>query len=165
MKVSVQKNKKGDFQKKLKELVDFGKQSVEVGHFASQGTHKASGISYVDLMKMHEVGGVTSSGGAYPARPVKGHMLMTELSEGMRSAKVREAFKLWESGTLDNEGFFTKVGMTLVEFEKAIFGAAGPLAPNPPSYAAKKGGSNPLIDTGELVDAVSHKTSITGIVK
>ena len=164
MKISVTKGK-GSFHKKLKQLKDLGKQSVEVGHFAEQGTHHSSGMSYVDLMKFHETGGVGAGGVISPPRPVRALMLSYGVKATMTGGFALDTFKKWSEGLLDNDGFFRGIGVHLGYTEKSMFGLGGPLLRNAPYTAELKGEDNPLIETGDLVAHVAYKTSLSkGVV-
>ena len=160
MNITVKKGK-GDFHKKLKQLRQFGKAHVEVGHFASQGQHESIDMSYVDLMKFHHKGGVSESGVSSPSRPVMTHMMMYATKAAANSMSTRQAFKAWSEGRTTNEGFFISLGKVLVQTEKNLFGSSGSLVKNAPFTVALKGRDDPLVDTGDLRDRVAYKTSIS----
>ena len=160
MNITVKKGK-GGFHKKLKQLRQFGKAHVEVGHFASQGQHESIDMSYVDLMKFHHKGGTSPNGVKSPSRPVMAKMVLYGTKAAVNSRLVRSAFKEWSEGRISNEGFFKAVGTTLVQYERGMFGATGPLEKNAPLTIALKGKNDPLIDTEDLIDHVAYKTSIS----
>ena len=165
MRISVKKGK-GNFHKKVAELKKLGKQNVAAGHFAEQGQHKTIDMSYVDLMKFHEKGGVSKDGVSSPSRPVMAHMLTWGTKAAVNSKAVRSAFIEWSEGRLSNEGFFSRVGVSMVQVEKGVFGKAGPLLKNARlTIAMKPQGNDPLIDTGDLIDHVAYRTSISKAIK
>ena len=160
MKISIKKGK-GDFHKKIAQLKKLGQQNVAAGHFAEQGQHEDSEMSYVDLMKFHHKGGTSANGVKSPSRPVRAKMMMYGTRAAVSSKLVRNAFKEWSGGRISNEGFFKALGTTLVQYERSVFGATGPLEPNAALTIALKGKNDPLIATGDLIDHVAYKTSIS----
>jgi len=132
-----------------------------VGHFESQGVH-SSGLSYVDLMRIHHTGGNPSGQVPLPPRPVLDLLVFN--NERLEDPKFKLAFERWKKrtyGESSNAILLEDIGKILRDKEKAIFGS-NKLAPNkvPP-----KDVNNPLIDSGELRNKTALKTSINNIVK
>lgn len=149
------------FQKLVQQLHKINNESVEVGHFKSQGKH-SSGFTYAELMSIHHNGGNPSGRAPLPPRPVLD--LLFFRNQNLTDPAFKTAFKAWGSRTLgerSNAILLEDIGLVLREKEKAVFGSTA-LAPNavPP-----KRRNTPLVDTGDLKSKVAYKTSIGKQVK
>lgn len=121
------------------------KHKCQVGFFASDGEHPHAKMSYVELMRLHEIHGVRSSQGTIHRRAME----MTAIIHGRSvMAKTLKALKAEiKSGYGDTFGVFGR------EFEhhlKATLGNPAILPSNMPSTIAHKGKNTPLVDTGDL---------------
>lgn len=159
IKITARKNKGSPLQRKIDELRKLNKQKVEVGHFASQGEH-GSGMSYVELMRLHN-----AKQDHTPARPILdvfGHNFTS-----FHDTLFNHQKKFWTSSKSPSNTFLLNgIGALLVAEEKKVFGVASADIPmNAPYTVMLKGENTPMVDTQELVKAVSYKTSIDGVVK
>jgi hypothetical protein len=136
-------------------------ESVEVGHFKSQGKH-SSGYTYAELMLIHHNGGNPTGTNYLPPRPVLDLLFFN--NQNLGDPKFKSVFTAWSRRTLSkgsNAILLQDIGAVLRDKEKAIFGSAA-LAPNavPP-----KSRNSPLVATGDLRSKVAYKTSIGNKVK
>lgn len=161
IKVTVEKDLKGSFNTHMQNLFKVDGQGVEVGHFEEQGRHP-SGKTYVELMRFHHTG----DGDLIPPRPVI-TILENFVAEGVLSGAMVESWLIkWTRGRLTTENLLKRIGRVLGQAEQEIFGDTSRLTPNSPKTQILKGGRNtPLVDTGDLREAVSYKTSISGKVR
>lgn len=146
--------------KKLKHLKTIHNQSVAIGHFEDQGKHY-SGLSYVDLMKFHHDG----DGQTVPRRPVITILENFRTRKALNSATTNSLLNKFVGGELSAQQVLTGIGKQVAKEEKKIFGDKGSLAGNTPNTIAVKGADSPLVDTGDLRDAVSYRTSITKTIE
>lgn len=125
--------------------------SVQSGYFIEQGIHSTIGIPYTTLMQNHEFGfGV-------PQR----HLRQSAFDVVSNSKINRKEIKnfLFTGENLDT--YLNKSGARIANTAKSLFGVVSPQVPsNAPMTIALKGGNDtPLVDTGELRDAWSFRTS------
>ncbi len=159
--ISVKPMKKSLTELKLERLLKANKEHVAVGHFEESGVHY-SGFTYPELMKLHHNGN-----DHFPPRPVleilfQNHLQILSHPDVARAMKVYADSKMLEK---DLTKMLRAVGKALAIEETEIFGTSQ-LTVNKKSTEQQKGGRNtPLIDTGELVDEVSYKDSITKVRK
>lgn len=156
----------------LDEVKTLNKQKVEIGHFDEQGTHSNAGMGYVDLMRLHHrahqarmENGATVN---VPARPILD-------VAGARVKSVDGKFSI-QSGLLawgklpitpmSNEKLLQDIGRGISNIEKDVFGVPSARIPMNSEYTVSlKGANTPMVDSTELVNAVSFKTSITKTLK
>lgn len=133
-----------------KKLTKLNDQKVFIGYFNDQGEHKDSGLRYVDLMAIHEFGAPDEN---IPSRPV---MNLTQegglFTEQDRTA-IREAFKGVFIKNIPVSNALDKIGMYYKNKGKNIFGSS--------LLQDTVEGNPPLIDTSELKDNFSYRTSFT----
>lgn len=127
----------------------------QYGYFSSQGKHH-SGLKFPYLAAIHEFGL------DQPRRPVfqitamtKGDLIMgnTKLALKRDFKRIARGMSIKFEDTLDT---FATTGMKLT---KRNFGKTPPLKSNSQATINLKGRNSPLIDTGELMDNMSYKTS------
>jgi len=157
VKVLQQGNKFNQLVKRIRNLAN---ESVEVGHFAQQGTHH-SGMSYPELMRLHHTGG-SSSGVPIPPRPVQ--TILKFRNTKLAKPGINKAFRDYakrKSNRASTGKLLSDIGVFLRDEEKKIFGSPD-LAPNavPP-----KDRNNPLIVTGDLKNKVAYRTSMNKSIK
>ena len=157
--------KKGNTLDKLaKQIHTINGESVEVGHYETQGLHP-SGFTYPELMAIHHTGNPEDN---LPARPVLSILAFRMFSPNrVKDPVIRRAITKWLKGPIapsSNINMLNSIGRELVRKEKAIFGS-GVLVKNAPRTISIKGSNSPLIDTGDLRDHTSYKTSIDDKVK
>jgi len=137
---------KGKSLKNLKtKYTELTRSSVEVGHFSSQGEHEPSGLKYTALMKIHAAPPESSN--------IKPRPVLLFLDKDIKTHKFDGILRDFDRNNTPSaiDHLLVNVGGKLVSMERDIFGSSV-LAPT-------LAGNPPLIDTGELRDAVSYKTS------
>jgi hypothetical protein len=158
MGIKLRLRKKGNkLQKIRKAMHHLNGQSTQVGHFEEQGDHSTAEMPYTDLMRMHHFG----VGGLKPRQVLT---LLVFRNRKLQDPKFSSAMKTWGDGPYtiqNNNKLLDTFGQILAREEKSIFGKASPLMP--PSAPFKEvgvmGPTAPLVDTGELKEAVRYKTS------
>lgn len=154
--MSLKMKKTSHFRKKIQKLKDKIKKlsdaKVYVGYYMDQGIHHESQMSYVDLMTIHEYG-VDNNGVHIPARPV----LHYTNSGGVFLPKDKEAIKKAFKGVFVRDipisVILNKIGKHYQQKGREVFGSTILL----PTVK----GNPPLIDTGDLVEHFSYRTSVT----
>lgn len=141
------------------------KQKVEVGHFQEQGNHSQTGISYVNMMKMHH------TGYEFDGKTVPSRMVLTVLGisiGGNLKGVIKSHFLKWGKvpNTFNSRMLLLNgIGKDLREAEKSIFGIPSQFIPMnaPMTVRFKEGRNTPLVDSGELRDATAYKTSLIDV--
>jgi hypothetical protein len=141
-------------------------QKVEVGHFASQGTHSDSSLTYPELMAIQHFG----LGGQRP-RMIRTLLKLSE--RRMSDVRYNTLMKSWGKSNYSqtaNQKLLEGFGIVLAKKEKALFGKPQgvlmpPNSPNTKKKVGIMGPFSPLVDTGELRSKVSYKTSIGKTLK
>ncbi|MGY3186451.1 hypothetical protein [Lysinibacillus sp. TE18511] len=130
----------------LKELKEY---SVEVGIFGSD--------EYVMIASVHEFGATIRKGGGTITIPERSFIRTTfdEKNEEWFNF-FKKQIKRVIAFEMDPKTSFERLGARMVgDIQKKITDLDAP--PNAPSTIAKKGSSNPLIDTGGLRMRVTYK--------
>lgn len=154
----------GDFLKEIKKLKK--KPSVQVGVFADVKVRQTKGnIDNVGLMTIHEFGVPNNPFGS-GKKAGRGNTVSITQRSIIRSAtkeneKKGNEFILKEydkmiKGLITFPKIFAKFGIFMENKFKLKF-TDGTLEPNAPSTIKKKGSSRPLIDTGQLRQAIKSK--------
>lgn len=143
----IARNKKpfGSLKTVMKEV---SKRVVKAGHFKEAGNHW-SGYSFAELMEMHEVGM-----GDLPSRPVylMAGILLSENIVSEVGGDIKDFIGKGETSALD------KVGEFMQDEIKSVFGDLSMLREKAPSTKKRsKSPDTPLVETGELRDAVRYK--------
>lgn len=129
-------------------------QSIEVGHFKEQGLHK-SGFSFPELMAFHHNGG-TPTGDAYVVpRPLLDLFFEKHRHSMFNDRVIKAAFTRWKKRTPSEESnkkLLADIGRRIAKLEKDAFGD--------PSLLPVTNNPTPLVDTGELRNAVAFRTSL-----
>lgn len=136
-----------DLKKKIQKL---NKSKIYIGYFNDQGEHIDSGLRYVDLMAIHEFGAPDVG---IPSRPV---LNLTQgggfFSEQDKNA-IRNAFKGVFIKNIPVDNALNDVGKYYQTKGKSIFGSA--------LLQKTVAGNPPLIDTTDLKNNFSYRTSFT----
>lgn len=156
MKMSLKMKKTRHFTKKLnnlkKKLKDYDGAKVYVGYYMDQGIHHESQMSYVELMTLHEYG-VDKNGVHIPARPV----LHITNSGGIFLPADKDAIKKALTGVfvknIPMRTALNAIGAHYQQKGRDVFGSSALL----PTVK----GNPPLIDTGDLSEKFSYRTSLT----
>lgn len=128
---------------------------VQSGYFEDSGTHEESGMSFAELMQLHEA---PPSGYRFPPRPVR-----------LLTSKKAVSIKVWETyignylhGKYEVKNALNHIGVEVTEIAHDIFGDNIMLAPNTKTTKDLKGGKDtPLVDSGSLRDAWTWKVTLT----
>lgn len=155
MKTSLRRGK-GNYTKALERLKEIRKDKVEVGHFEEQGEHH-SGLTYVELMAYHHRGNPEQN---LPARPVL-DILRFRL-RNLENPRIKSIAREWLTNINrqgSTEQMLLQLAKVIAKEEQKIFGDTSALIRNSPLTIALKGSNNPLIERGDLKEAVSYRTS------
>lgn len=155
MRLNVKVKKTRSYNQKIaklkKQLKALHNSSVFIGYYNDQGEHEDSGLTYVELMTIHEFGAPDVN---IPARPV---LKLTEnggfFSEQDKIA-IGNAFKGVFVKNIPISQPLNDIGQYYEDKGKAIFGQSPPLLNTVE-------GNPPLIDTGDLQSKFSYRTSLT----
>ena len=140
-----------NFEKLAKKLQTLAKESVESGYFKEQPDHPEAGMSYAQLMTIHEYGYNGNE-----ERPVR-DITMANMKGEVGKILKRNLFKLSEEQLLD------VIGKDTTRFAKSVFGDTSLLASNSAYTIDLKGfDAPPLVDSGLLANNWSYRVSING---
>ena len=154
MTISSQLIKSGkSFDQDMKRISRLDGEYVDSGWFQSQGAHSGTTMTYPELAEYHATGG----GGRVTPRDVLA--LTSAVYPVSQDAKVIKALSQWlhGKGNHSEEALLDTLGKIQVERIKSLMGS--------PLLGATESNPNPLVDSGELKDKVSRKTSTSGVVK
>lgn len=136
----------------LKTAKELSRNKCQVGLFASDGEHESSGMTYIELAKLHEVKGVRSKNGLIKRR------VFYETTAVSGKAIMAQTIKALKSELKNGTGQTYKVfGERFTKEVKGTFGDASRLAPNAESTIRRKGHGKPMIETGALRDKVHYE--------
>jgi len=144
----------------LKKINKLAEQSVSSGYFPESGRHSEYGMHYATLMKMHEFG-FEGEFGRIPSRPVKAitHTLMQN-----KWGDWSKYIKLYLQGKIETKQLLDNIGNYSVDVAYSVFGNNYYLQEESYQTQRQKGGSRPLVESGEFRDNWRYKTSINKIV-
>ncbi len=148
-------------EKLLKSLEQLDDESIEVGHFRSQGTHSDSGLTYPELLALWHYGAVEGQ-----EENIRSPLLNFEFTELQTrklssSPEFKIAMNKWAKNVLtasSDDQLLEDVGMLAAKRYQAVFGVVGQFMP-PDSTGT------PMLESGELKDATAYKTSKSNVVK
>lgn len=157
MSVKLKREKGGITDRLLKNLQKLDKESVEVGHFASQGTH-SSGMTYPELLALWDYGVVEGHEGT-----VRSPLLAYDfdLRAGGDKSAMNQSVKQWSRNAEKpsaNLQLLSGIGDAGRQSYKDKFGIVGLFMP-PDSTGT------PMFETGELKQSTAYKTTIDKVVK
>lgn len=155
MRLNVKVKKTSHYKKKIqalqKKLLQAQNNSIYIGYTLDQGTHEDSGLTYVDLMTIHEYGAPKAN---IPPRPV---LTITKNGGVLTAVDVKAIAKAFKGVFVKNiplESAYSKVGEYYRDKAFNLFGS-GNLAPTVK-------GNAPLIGrTEQLSSNISYRTSFT----
>lgn len=139
-----------EFDNKVRDVVRMSGESVSVGWFLEQGLHTPSGLPLPKLVAIHH------NGINVPKRPILS-VVAHLVPPNQEAQKIKAALQMLVLNPKETDKALSLIGGRYVEVVKSYFGSSF-LQPN-------DGNPNPLIDTGELKNSTSYKTSITKKVK
>ena len=135
------KTKGGDVEKLLKHLKEISEKHIQIGYFQDTGDHPTAEIPFADLMHIHELGL-----GNYPARSVLGTGLQ-DIAEQPTEQYLTSFKKLIVDVGKSNTNI-NNVAEEAKDIVKDVFGDSRLTITSNPT---------PLVDTGELRDALTYK--------
>lgn len=133
-----------------KQILKVKDQEVYVGVYADQGIHLTSGLSYTNLMGIHEFGYPENN---IPPRPVIRITGNSGKFEAEDLRVIKKSFEGFFSSKASGNVPLKQIGMYYQQKGKDIFGSS--------VLQETKAGNPPLIMTGDLMDKFSYRTSIT----
>ncbi len=145
----------------IKSLEQLDDSTVQVGHFASQGTHSDSGLTYPELMALWHVGRVGGHEGVKRSPLMNFNFTELVSKKLSNSPEFIAAMQRWSSGVLrasSDDELLEAIGKLTAEQYQAVFGVTGPYMP-PDST------DTPMLETGELKSAVAYRTSKNNQIK
>ena len=146
-----------NIEKLIKKLEKIGKSNVSSGYHPEQGYHSEYGMSYANLMAIHEKGMFEN----LPPRPVR---LYTQVEMERSYPQWSIAIKKFLQGKQDLDSSLHEIGIEATQVAKGIFGQSPPLQPNHPITIEIKNSNQPLVYTGELRDNWGYKVGDSGAV-
>jgi hypothetical protein len=123
---------------------------IYAGYFDSQGEHPTAGMSFVELIRIHELGlGFTEQ------RPMR--HIVNKVKNGEIDAGIYRALTEYFTGKGYAANLMNRIGAEVNDLAYQVFGHSPPLqvTANP----------TPLVDTGELSDAFSWMSTLNGKIK
>lgn len=145
---------------KRAELV--GRLRVRVGVLASRGgdaAHEGGDLSLVQLAAIHEFG---SPAAGIPERSFIRSTFHTYAKDALRD-KLTVLCKAALSGRMDPRVAIDLLGTWAVAEVRRTITAGKVRPPLAPSTIDAKGSSKPLVDTGQLVNAIAHEVVDEGV--
>jgi hypothetical protein len=161
--VKVKVKKTGNSTKKLlASLKELQGARVEVGHFASQGNHSDTDLSYPDLLNIWALGAAHGNEGVI--RNPLGVMEFQQFSSRKFTSdpEVKSALRQWSALILKGNAdtvLLDRLGRILATKYQEVFGNSGPLMPK------TSPNNTPMLDTHELASKAAYKTSKSPTVK
>lgn len=147
LKTSLKRTGGSSLLKKLtKRLKDFDGAYVNAGYFDSQGEHSYAGMSYVDLMKLHEYG---DPGLNIPSRPA---MTRTATLVQRRLGRIsKDPLRDYIFTRKSLNQMMDAIGSEVVKSSQEVFGSE--------KYLLVTHNPTPLVDTEDLARSFSWMTS------
>lgn len=149
MAVGLKRKKGGPTDKLLMGLKSLDSKEIQVGHFADQGTHSGSNLTYPELLALYAFGVVEG-------QPIRNPLLAfdrQEIDTKNINSKLAPAMKLWaktSTQSTSDEKLLNDLGTIISEDYKEVFGVTGPLMP-------PDADGTPMFETGELKDKTTYK--------
>ena len=132
----------------MKNYENLSKESIEVGHFKSQGKHYST-LSYPALLKLWAVGKENGNG---LIRNVKAQFLFN-IDRYLNQSELDKILSDWNKGTHKKTDslnkFLNAYGRFVRDKYKGTFGVNG----------SEMQGNTPLVETGDLKSKTAFKTS------
>lgn len=154
MKISIKKKGK-QTEQLLSSLNQLSNKTLKVGHFAEDGLHSDSKLTYPDLLNIWHLGAAKGNEGIIKSPLFQ--FVASKLDKGLLSTNpvIRNALNTWAKNVLNNtadEALYNKLGEVLVEEYSKVFG--NPKTPHMPSVGSN---TTPMLDTGELKENTKYK--------
>lgn len=154
----------------LETLADFANTSVEVGWVVPNQKHDKTDLNMAQLAYVLINGATITNSKTgttinIPPRPVFKTTVAQHSKEWVKEAGALSKEVL--GGKTNNNSAATVLGALIADDMKGTINNSTNWAPNRPSTVRRKGKNTPLIDTGELRDAVDYRvhTQKTGRIK
>lgn len=147
--------------KLIKRVTALCREEVATGYFPENGIHYGSGLAYATLMAMHHQG-YEGKYAFVPARKVRTQVALDMKSLFPSWGKQVNNYLYHDKSLRDTLDFIGRLSATRAY---DIFGDKSELAPNSAYTIHLKNSDSPLVDTGELRDNWSYKSSVGQLVK
>lgn len=129
---------------------------VKVGVLGGGSNRPGDGLSNAELAAVHEFGTLD---GHIPARPFIGGTYDVKREDYVKM--IRKGLDKVLIGKQTIEGLLGRVGLKFAsDVKKTVIGSEFQLLPNAPETIRRKGSDVPLVDTGRLVNSVTHEVVI-----
>lgn len=139
----------------MKNVSDLGSARIMAGWIHQGQMHADTKLTMAQLAEVMEYGAVTGKKTHIPPRP------MLRMTARLKSKDwVKQAGELAKNvlnGKQKGRGAYETLGMLIADDIKGVMNTSSLFTPNAPSTVKRKGKNTPLIDTGELRDAVDYK--------
>ncbi len=139
----------------IKNVSDLGSARIMAGWIHQGQLHADTKLTMAQLAEVMEYGAITGKKTHIPPRP------MLRMTARLKSKDwIKQAGELSKevlSGKLKGASAYETLGMLIADDIKGVMNTSSLFTPNAPSTVKRKGKNTPLIDTGELRDAVDYK--------
>ena len=139
----------------IQNVSDLGNARIMAGWIHQGQMHADTKLTMAQLAEVMEYGAITGKKTHIPPRP------MLRMTARLKSKDwVQPAGELSNevtSGKLKGASAYETLGMLIADDIKGVMNTSSLFTPNAPSTVKRKGKNTPLIDTGELRDAVDYK--------
>lgn len=147
-------------QRMKRKFSELSKLSAQVGHFTENGTHEESGLSYGELARILEFG---TSNGIKAYHPLLRLRFMKPVDDenGLREA----IYKYISTKGARLKPIEEEFGKTYANYLYEMYGDPSVLPSNSLSTINKKKVNTPLVDSEDLRNNISYKTSSDPSIK
>ena len=139
----------------IKNVSDLASARIMAGWIHQGQMHADTKLTMAQLAEVMEYGAITGKKTHIPPRP------MLRMTARLKSKDwVKQSGELSKevmSGKLKGAAAYETMGMLIADDIKSVMNTSSLFTPNAPSTVKRKGKNTPLIDTGELRDAVDYK--------
>ena len=139
----------------MKSISDLGNVRIAAGWIHPGEKHADTQLTMAQLAQVMEYGAVTGKRTHIPPRPMLRFTARLKGKEWVKEAG--ELAKNVLNGKQKGRGAYETLGMLIADDIKGVMNTSSLFTPNAPSTVKRKGKNTPLIDTGELRDAVDYK--------
>lgn len=145
----------------MRKLAKLRMNQVETGYFREQKKHSESGLSYATMMNLHEYG-FYGDIGYIPQRPVRQITTVYIKANWGRASKAISQYLFHKKGI---EYPLDWLGKHTGRYAVSVFGNTTLLESNSQDTIDIKGFNSPLVDSGELRNNWSYKSSADKIIR
>lgn len=139
----------------IQNVSDLGNARIMAGWIHQGQMHADTKLTMAQLAEVMEYGAITGKKTHIPPRPMLRMTARLKSKDWVKQAG--ELSKEVTSGKLKGAAAHETLGMLIADDIKGVMNTSSLFTPNAPSTVKRKGKNTPLIDTGELRDAVDYK--------